>query len=261
MPLIDTHCHLSYPDFDADREASVTRAAEAGVTRFVNVATGPDCWEKYLALARADARVRVTLGFHPNDTAESYTSARFEELKALVTQERALVVAIGETGLDFFRDNSGPEIQAQAFRAQLGLADETGLPFILHCRKAERAMLDELTAHRERTGRALNGVWHCFTATPAFMREAVELGLYLGFGGVLTYPKAEEVRQAAREAPADRLLLETDAPFLAPQTKRGKRNEPAFVAETAKMLAEVRGLTFEALSELTTQNAHRLFKL
>ena len=258
MELIDTHCHVSYPDFDHDRDAVLARAAEARVAFMLTVATDPGCWQRYLDLSEGRPQLRVALGFHPNH-AETFSAGELLALKALFAKHRGKAVAVGETGLDFFREHCAPEIQRRAFQAQLDLAAELDLPFILHCRKAEREMLDVLAAQQAKLRQPLRGVWHCFSATPAFMREAVALGLHLGFGGILTYPKAQEVREAAREAPAARLLLETDAPYLPPQLWRGRRNEPAYMALTAQRLAEVRGLSVEELARLTTENARRLF--
>ena len=259
MELIDTHGHVCYPDFDHDRDAVLARAEAAGVVGMLSVATGPDCWTRYLDLSASRRPCVVALGFHPNH-AEAFSAANLDLLRATFARNPGKAIAVGETGLDFFRDSSAPEIQGQAFQAQLDLAAELGLPFILHCRKAEREMCDVLQAQRKKLGRPLHGVWHCFSASTEYMREAVELGLHLGFGGILTYPKAQEVRDAAQATPAERLLLETDAPYLPPQPWRGQRNEPAYVLETARKLAEVRGVTLEELAAVTTANARRLFK-
>ena len=260
MELIDTHCHVSYPDFDQDRDAVLARAAQARVALMLTVATDPGCWHRYLDLSEGRPQLRVALGFHPNH-AETFSGGELLALKALFEKHRGKAVAVGETGLDFFRDHCSPEIQRRAFQAQLDLAAELDLPFILHCRKAEREMLDVLAAQQAKLKQPLRGVWHCFNGTPEFMQEAVALGLHLGIGGILTYPKAQEVRDAAQAAPAGRLLLETDAPYLPPQPWRGQRNEPAYVAETARKLAEVRGVSTEELARLTTENARALFGL
>ncbi len=259
MDLVDTHGHVCYPDFDRDRDAVLDRAKAAGVIGMLSVATGPDCWTRYLDLTEGRPPCRVALGFHPN-YADTFSAANLELLRAAFARNAGKAIAVGETGLDFFRDSSAPEIQRQAFQAQLDLAADLGLPFILHCRKAEREMCDVLRAQRKKLGRPLSGVWHCFSATPEYMQEAVELGLHLGFGGILTYPKAQEVRDAALAAPSERLLLETDAPYLPPQPWRGQRNEPAYVLETARRLAQVRGVTLEEIAGVTTANARRLFK-
>lgn len=258
MTLIDTHCHIGYGDFDGDRDAVLARAKDAGVAGMLSVATDPDCWTRYLDVAGPRPEVLVALGFHPN-YADSYSDAECARMKDLFANHPGKAVAVGETGLDFFRDHCAPEAQQRAFQVQLDLAAALDLPFILHCRNAERAMCDVLKAQQQKLGRPLKGVWHCFTATVEFMHEAVALGLHLGFGGVTTYPKAENVREAAREAPANRLLLETDAPYLPPQPWRGQRNEPGYVNATAETLAKVRCVSFEEIADLTTTNARRLF--
>jgi len=170
-------------------------------------------------------------------------------------------VAVGETGLDTFRDYCPIEIQRTVFQAQLDLAAERDLPFILHCRSTEREMLDTLKKQHAKLGRPLKGVWHCFSAPSAFMHEAVALGLHVGFGGIATYPKAHDVRTAARKAPADRILLETDAPYLAPQTWRGKRNEPAWVARVGETLAQLHDVSLEEVARVTSQNARRFYRI
>jgi TatD DNase family protein len=258
MRLIDTHSHVSDPDFDRDRDDVLARALDASVTGLLNVATEPNSWSRYLDLAEGREGQAVALGFHPN-CADTFSEDECARLRRMLEENRGKAVAVGETGLDFFRDYCGEDEQRRAFEAQLALSAELDLPFILHCRKAEREMCDMLKSHRERLGRPLKGVWHCFSATVDFMKEAVGLGLHLGLGGVLTYPKAGELREAARQAPPDRLLLETDAPYLPPQPWRGRRNEPAYVAETARRLGEVRGVSAEEIGRITSGNARRLF--
>lgn len=262
MNLFDTHCHVSYADFDADRDEVLRRAREAGVAGILNVGTDPDWWGRYLELAQAPRpewpEVKVALGFHPN-YANTFTPDALNAMRRLFEAHRGVAVAVGETGLDTFRDYCPFEMQEAAFQAQLDLAAEFDLPFILHCRNEERRMLDRLSAHADRLGRPLRGVWHCFTASEAYMREAVALGLHLGIGGVATYPKAEEVRAAVRAAPRERLILETDAPYLAPQKKRGKRNEPAYIAQTCERVAHELGLSPEDFAKLTSENARGLF--
>ena len=258
--LIDTHTHISDEAFDEDRAEAMTRARSVNLCKMVNVSTDSGNWARYLEHAREYPEIFVALGIHPNHAAD-YSEANFAKMSALtVGPDAKKVVAIGETGLDFFRDSTSPEQQYTAFRAQLKLAHELKKPFILHCRKAEREMLDELKSFRDKTGVPLLGVWHCFSATVAFMEEAIALELYLGFGGILTYPKAQEVRDAAKAAPLDKLLLETDAPYLPPQPWRGKRNEPGYVFETNRKLAEIRGVSADTMAAQTTANAERLFK-
>jgi TatD DNase family protein len=258
MDWVDTHSHLPDADFDADRDAVFARAAEAGVARHLVVGTWPADWPVYLALAEKTPGVRVALGFHPN-RARAFSEAARCDLKAHLAQRRGLAAAVGEIGLDFYRDHATPDEQRPVFQAQLALAAELDLPFILHCRAAERELLEVLAKHQAQTGRPLKGVWHSFSAGPEEARQAVALGLHLAFNGVVAYPKAEGVRQAAREAPPDRLLLETDAPYLPPQPWRGKRNEPAYLVATARRVAELRGVPLEQLAQQTTANAQGLF--
>jgi TatD DNase family protein len=254
--IIDTHCHLTYPDFNRDRDAVLQRAADAGVKAFVTVATDPDDWQRCLDLAEGRPAIRVSLGLHPNE-ANLYTPELKESLRHLAEKD-SRVVAIGETGLDFFRDGADRDKQFAAFHAQLEIAAALCRPFILHCRSAEREMLDVLKDVAKTNG-PLHGVWHCFTSTKAFAAEATELGLYFGLGGIVTYPKAAELREAVKTLPADRIVLETDCPFLPPQGWRGQRNEPSYLAKVVEVLAETRGCSREDLRRQTMENAMRLF--
>ena len=256
--MIDTHCHLSSNDFDKDRDAMIERARNAGVEAFVTIATGPDDWQRCLDLAATRPDVRVALGIHPNE-ATVFDQTTFAQMSALAKQLH--VVGIGETGLDFFRDHTPREMQFEAFQAQLDLSEELKKPFIIHCRAAEKELLEVLENHRIKTNRPLNGVWHCFTAAKEFGLRAAEIGLYFGLGGVMTYPKANDVREAIAALPEDRLVLETDCPYLPPQPWRGKRNEPSFLIAVVQKIAEVRGISLDAVRTATTTNAKRLFAL
>lgn len=256
--LIDSHCHLPDEAFAADLDAVLARAREAGVADLLVVATAPDDWQAYLDLLARDSRLRAALGFHPN-SARDFTDDTFRRLEELVRAHRDQVAAIGEIGLDFYRDWATPQEQRPVLQRQLDLASELDLPIVLHCRAAEKELLSLLAERRERSGRPLRGVWHSFTGQPEEARSAVDLGLYIAFNGILTYPKAQNVRDAARVVPDDRLLLETDAPYLPPEPRRGKRNEPAYMVRTAERLAQERGVTLERIAELTTANARRLF--
>lgn len=254
--MIDTHCHLSFRDYNGDRDAVVRRAADAGVTGLITVGTDPEDWQRCLDLAGRQPAVRVALGLHPNDAA-SFTPAVADELKRLA-QSDARVVAIGETGLDFYRTQCPREKQWESFRAHLRLSAELGKPFILHCRDAEQEALDELAAFQQQSGAPLRGVWHCFTSTPAFARRAAELGLYFGLNGIVTYRRTNALRAAVAKMPEDRLLLETDCPFLAPEGWRGKRNEPAYLTKVVAVLAEIRKTSPEEMDRITTENARAL---
>ncbi len=253
MKLVDSHCHLDSPKFGADVDAVIERARAAGVERFVAIGTGegPPDLEAGLRLAEKYEGFFATAGVHPHDASKAGPET-FERLRELARHPR--VVAFGEIGLDYHYDFSPRDVQAGVFARQLGIAAEAGIPVVIHTREA---WADTMRMLREQwAGRP--GIMHCFTGGPAEAREALELGFHLSFGGVLTFPKAEEVREAARLTPDDRLLVETDAPFLAPAPHRGKRNEPAFLVETVRKLAEVRGSSPEAIAEMTTRNFERL---
>jgi TatD DNase family protein len=249
---IDTHAHLEMGAFDGDREAVLARAVQAGLAAIVTVGTTiPDC-EKAVALARKHPLVYAAVGIHPHEVKDADAGA-YERIRRFSQETK--VVAIGEIGLDFFYDHSPRDVQIRRFREQLDLAEEVGLPVIIHDREAHAETLAIL---RERKGR-LRGVLHCFSGDAAMARECLALGYLLSVAGPVTYPKANALREVARGIPADRLLVETDAPYLAPQTHRGKRNEPAYVVETAGRLAEIRGLPAGELIRQTAANARRLF--
>ena len=249
---IDTHAHLEMEAFGGDREAVLARAAEAGLTAIVTVGTTlPDC-EKAVALTRLYKPVYAAVGIHPHDVKE-IDAATYDALRVLARQEK--VVAIGEIGLDFFYDLSPREVQLRRFQEQLNLAEEMDLPVIIHDREAHTEILEILRSRKNR----LQGVLHCFSGDWAMARDCLDLGFHLSVAGPVTYRKADQLRAVAREMPLERLLIETDAPYLAPQQYRGKRNEPAYVMETAKYLAGIRGIPLDELERQTTINACRLF--
>ena len=252
MRLVDSHCHLDDKQFDADRDEVIARAREAGVERMLAIGTGegPPDLEAALRLARQHEFMYATVGVHPHDAAKA-TPETFATLRVLVAEPK--VLAIGEIGLDYHYDFSPREVQREVFIAQMKLAAEAAKPIVIHTREAWDDTLRLL--HENWTGA---GIIHCFTGGPTEARQALALGFHLSFGGVLTFPKAETLREAARMAPENRLLVETDAPYLAPVPKRGKRNEPAFMVETVQRLAEVRGVAPEHLAEVTTGNFERL---
>jgi TatD DNase family protein len=252
VKLIDSHCHLDDKQFDPDRAEVVARAREAGVERMMAIGTGdgPPDLEAALRLARQHDFIYATVGVHPHDAAKA-TPETFAALEALSRESK--VLAIGEIGLDYHYDFSPRDVQHDVFVAQLKLAATAGKPVVIHTREAWE---DTLALLREHASGA--GIIHCFSGGPEEARQALDLGFYLSFGGVVTFPKAEALRDAARMAPEDRLLVETDAPYLAPVPKRGKRNEPAFMVETARRLGEVRGVAPERIAEITTANFERL---
>jgi len=256
--LIDSHCHPDMEEFAADRGELVARAHQAGVTGMVAIGGGaaPGTLDVGLRTARAldpeGGTVWATVGIHPHEAAHASDDS-FAEMQQLARDER--VIAIGEIGLDYYYDHSPRDTQRQVFRRQMELAAGCGLPISIHCRDAWDECLDEIAAFRLPQG----GVFHCFTGTREQAERAAEIGFYLSFSGMLTFRKAEELRQVAAAAPTDRILVETDSPYLAPVPYRGKRNEPAWVAKVAEELARLRGWTLEETARQTTANFARLF--
>lgn len=247
--MIDTHCHLDSCKQDAAELVAAARAA--GVTRIATVGMDGPSIERSLQIAREHEEVVAIVGRHPN-LAEGFTDADLAEIERAAADPRAR--AIGETGLDYYRDRAPREDQRRAFEAQIDLAARTGLPLVIHTREAEE---DTFAMLRERAGE-LTVVLHCFSA-PSRLEECVERGYYCSFAGNVTYPKAEALQAAARELPEELLLVETDAPYLAPQPVRGKPNEPANVVHTARFVGELRGMEYEALERVVERNAARLF--
>jgi TatD DNase family protein len=252
VKLVDSHCHLDDKQFDADRAETIERARAAGVERMMAIGTGngPPDLEAGLRLAREYPFIYATVGVHPHDAAKARPET-FARLQELVSE--AKVLAVGEIGLDYHYDFSPRDVQAEVFVAQLKLAAGVGKPIVIHTREAWEDTLRLLREHWHG-----GGIMHCFSGGAAEARQALDLGFHLSFGGVLTFPKADNVREAARMTPEDRLLVETDAPYLAPVPKRGKRNEPAFMVEAVRKLAEVRGVGPERIAEITTANFDRL---
>jgi TatD DNase family protein len=250
--MTDSHCHLDDPKFAADFNAVLDRAAAAGVTRMLTIGTGdgPPELDRAVRLADRHPQIFATVGVHPHDAAKA-TPETIGHLEALAAHPK--VVAIGEIGLDYHYDFSPRDVQRGVFIDQLQLAQSLNLPISIHTREAWD---DTMTILKEHWTGA--GVMHCFTGTPEQAREALALNFHLAFGGVITFKTAEAVRQSAAITPDDRLLIETDAPYLAPIPWRGKRNEPAFIAETVRKLAEVRGVAPEHIAEVTSANFERL---
>ncbi len=252
MRLVDSHCHLDDERFNEDRERVIERALAAGVTLMLAVGAGhgPPDLEAGIRLAEAFPCIRATAGVHPHDAAKA-TPETFERLRELLRHPK--VVALGEIGLDYHYNFSPPEVQREAFHRQLQLAAEAGKPVVIHTREAWSDTLAMLRGHW-RGG----GVMHCFSGGPEEARQTLDLGFYLSFGGILTFPKAQDIREAARMTPENRLLVETDAPYLAPVPHRGRRNEPAFLPATVRALAAVRGEEIERVADATTRNFERL---
>ncbi len=257
--LIDTHCHLDFESFQDDVDAVVTRAAVAGVTTIVVPALDLANAPAVLALAERFPGVYAAIGVHPNSAA-GWRDAWIDDLRALAEHEK--VVAIGEIGLDYYWDKTPPATQHRALAAQLDLAAELGLPVIIHNREASADVLALLRAAQRRRPGADNappGVLHSFSADDATADAALELGYTLGFTGPLTFKKADDLRAIAARVPLERIVIETDAPFLSPEPHRGRRNEPAYVRLVAERLAGVRGLSLAEVATATTANALRLF--
>jgi TatD DNase family protein len=252
--LVDSHCHLDFPDFAADREAVLARAREAGVGTILAISTRVRRFPALKALVDGHDRVYAAIGTHPHNAAEE-PDVTTDELVAIAADPK--VVAIGEAGLDYHYDLSPREAQRAGFLRHIAAARITGLPLVIHARDADA---DIAAILEEETGRGpFPAVLHCFSSRRDLARLGVSLGLYVSFSGIVTFKNAEDLRAIAAELPLDRLLVETDAPYLAPVPHRGKRNEPAFVAETAKALAAVRGMSSEAFAAATTENFFRLF--
>ncbi|MEA2951689.1 MAG: TatD DNase family protein [Alphaproteobacteria bacterium] len=252
--LVDSHCHLDFPDFATELEAVVARAEAVGIARIVTISTRVRRHAEVLAIAERFADVYCSVGTHPHNAHEEL------DIGADELAERARhpkVVAIGEAGLDYHYDYSPRAAQEQGFRVHIAAARETGLPLVIHSREADDDMARIM---KEETGKgAFPAILHCFTGSRELAFAAIDLGLYISFTGILTFKNSQGLRDIARDLPADRILVETDAPYLAPGPHRGKRNEPAFVVETATILAAARGVSFEEIARQTTENFFRLF--
>jgi TatD DNase family protein len=257
LPIVDSHCHLDFEDFSEDLAGVVERARAAGIIAMICVGSGGDLAtaERAVALANKEADIFAAIGIHPHDAAK-LTPEIWSGLEKLAKDPR--VVGIGETGLDYFYDHSPKPVQREVFERFLHLATGTARPVICHVRDAHEDAIEVLRAGPLPEA---GGQIHCFTGTVEDARRYLNLGLYLSFSGVLTFKKADELRKAAAYAPADRILVETDAPYLAPIPHRGQRNEPAFVIKTLEALAQVRGISPGRAAEATTSNAFRLFRL
>lgn len=253
--LIDSHAHLDMDDFADDRDEVIERAFEGGVKKIISVGIDLDSSLKALDLAKRFDFIYSTIGYHPHD-ADKVTSERLYKLKDLAKEKK--VVAWGEIGLDFFKNRSKRERQIEVFTLQLKLAHESNLPVIIHNRDADREVLNILSGLDIKRH---CGVIHCFSGDYETANAFMDMGYYISIPGIVTFKNAEKLKEVAAGIPLDRMLVETDAPFLAPVPKRGKRNEPLFVKYTAKMIADLRGIDFEELSSKTVENCNRLFNL
>jgi TatD DNase family protein len=252
--FVDSHCHLNYKGLVEDQAAVLERARGAGVETMLNISTREREWDEIVATAEREPDVWASIGIHPHE-ADAHPDVDTAKLIARAGHPR--VIAIGETGLDYYYDHSDRDRQRASFRSHIAASRETGLPLIVHTRDAEDDTAAILT---EEMGKgAFPGVIHCFTASAAFGQIALDLGLYISISGIVTFKNAKDLQEVAATIPEDRLLIETDAPFLAPVPHRGKTGEPAFVADTARSLSSLRGVSVETLGATTAANFHRLF--
>ena len=258
--FVDSHAHIDGTEFDSDRENVIQRARDAGVSAILNIGTGDPhsgALERAVELAEAHADIYTTIGIHPHDA--RLFDDKAEQLIIKLKTQSSRVIAWGEIGLDFHYDNSPRDVQMKVFQRQLQLADEANLPVIIHTREAEAETIEILKSHS--AGGSPPGIMHCFSGSSWLGQQAIDLGFYLSFSGILTVKKAEELRAIAKQVPLDRLLIETDCPFLAPVPYRGKRNEPAYVVEVARCLANLHEKTIEEMGQITSENFASLFNL
>ncbi len=257
--FIDSHAHIDGPEFDSDRDEIIERARAAGVSTILNVGTGDphsDAFERAVDLGKKYDSVYTAIGTHPHD-ARFYDDKAEEKIKGLVQSER--VIAWGEIGLDFHYDNSPRDVQIEVFKRQLRAARECDLPVVIHTREAESETIEILQS--DYAGAERRGIFHCFSGSMELAQRASELGFMMSFSGIVTFKKADELRAVAKQVPLDRLLIETDCPYLSPIPYRGKRNEPAYVVEVARCLAGIRGLELEQMARITSENFNRFFRL
>lgn len=256
MSLIDSHCHLDSREFDADRDAAIRRARDAGVEIMVAIGTGdgPPDLQAGIRLAEQHDFMYATVGVCPQDAGKA-SERTWLDMAPLTAHPK--VIAVGEIGLDYYYDNDPRDVQRAVFVRQMEIARTAELPIFIHTRDAWADTFALLREHWSGPG-SPGGIFHCFSGGPAEAEEALSLGFYLSYSGIVTFPKAEQLREAVRHTPLDRLLVETDSPYLAPVPRRGKRNEPAFVVETARKVAEIKGLSLDQVAMATTSNWSRL---
>lgn len=252
--LVDSHCHLDFPDFTAELDDVVDRARAAGICRIVTICTRVRQFDRVIAIAENYGQIYASVGTHPHN-ADQELDVDVDELCRL--SDHPKVVAIGEAGLDYYYENAPRDAQAIGLRNHIAAARRTGLPLVIHARDADEDMAAILSDESEKG--AFPAVLHCFSSGRGLAEKGIELGHYVSFSGILTFNRADELRAIARDLPQDRILVETDSPYLAPTPYRGKRNEPAYVSETARVLAEARNVSLEQIGEQTTENFFRLF--
>jgi TatD DNase family protein len=252
--FVDSHCHLNYKGLVEDQQGVLARARAAGVSTMLNISTRESEWDAVIGATENEADVWASVGIHPHE-ADSHPDVDCEKLVARAAHPK--VIGIGETGLDYYYDHSDRDRQRTSFRAHIAAARETGLPLIVHTRDAEDDTAAIMADEMEKG--AYTGVIHCFTASAEFAKIALDLGFYISLSGIVTFKNAKDLQATARSIPEDRLLIETDSPFLAPVPHRGKTCEPAYVANTATFLAELRGVSVETIAQTTSENFRRLF--
>lgn len=255
--FVDSHAHLDGPEFDADRDEVISRATAVGVNTILNVGTGDPhsgTLERAITLGDKYQHILTAIGVHPHDA--RFFDSKAEERVLSLIKSSPRIVAWGEIGLDFHYDNSPRDVQLQVFRRQLQLARDVGLPIVVHTREAEQETFQILSEEWASAG--LPGIMHCFSGSLTLARNVLDLGLSISFSGIVTFKKAEDLREVARQVPLDRLLIETDCPYLTPVPYRGKRNEPAFVVEVARCLADLHGVTLEEIGKITSRNFNRV---
>jgi TatD DNase family protein len=252
--LVDSHCHLDFPDLSGELDMLLDRMRENGVVHAVCIGVTLENWPRIRAIAEAHSQLSMTVGVHPDEREAREPSE--DELVTLAATPK--VVAIGETGLDYFRATGDLEWQRERFRTHIRAARRSGKPLVIHTRSAAE---DTLRIMREERAEEVGGVMHCFTETLAVAEAAIELGFHISFSGIVTFKNATQLQDVAKRIPHERLLVETDSPYLAPVPHRGKRNEPAFVRHVAEYVAGLRGVSVESLAEITTANFQRLFRI
>ncbi len=255
MELVDTHAHLDFPRFDKDRKEVIKRAIDGGVKIIVNIGSSMTSSRNSVELSRRYNEIYSVVGIHPHN-ADSFNLNVSKKLKSL--SENKKVVAIGEIGLDFHYDNSPREKQKQAFRAQLRLAKSLDLPVVIHTRDADEETLEIL---KEENADKIGGIMHCFASDKKMAREILDLGFYIAFGGLITFKNLNNLREVVKEVPINKILVETDAPYLTPDPYRGKRNEPLYVKYVAEKISEIKGLSKEEIAKKTTQNAKKVYNI
>ena len=252
--LVDSHCHLDFDVFDEDRQETIQRARNAGVATMVTICTRVTRFDEIRAIAESDENIWCSVGIHPHQ-AEEEPIVSVDDLVSRAAHPK--VIGIGETGLDYYYDNSPRELQETSFRTHIAASRETGLPLIVHTRDADDDMADIL---EDEMGKgAFPGVLHCFSSGRQLAERALDIGFYISLSGIVTFKNAQDLRDIAKDVPVDRILVETDSPFLAPIPNRGKRNEPSFVVDTAAKVAELQDVDKDALSIASTENFFRLF--